>query len=166
MNETIRIRPAFYDDEDAIVRIMNQGIEMQSNAHLNELDNINGRRWFNGLKTNSNGLFVAELHGCVVGWTSLSAYRSGRGALVTTEEISFYVDNQNHRKGIDTKMIEYAEHDAMERDVNHLVAILLDDNLSSRKLLERHQYFVWGLFERIVHFENKTCGHLYMGKHL
>lgn len=160
------VRPAFFDDEDPIVRIMNQGIRSISNAYLEELDYTTGKSWYNKLKANSNSLLVVENADSIVAWGSLSAYRSGRGALLSTEEITFYVDKDHQRLGIASKLIQHLEEDACDRNVDHLVAILLDDNVGSRHLLEKHGFFVWGVFEGIAHFPDKARGHMYMGKHL
>ena len=36
----------------------------------------------------------------ITGWASLSPYRAGRGAFDYTAEVSYYIDNKHHRKGI------------------------------------------------------------------
>lgn len=166
MINNVSIRPAFYDDESAIVEIMNQGINEETNAYVQPFDWVQGSNWFASLRENSTALVVAETNNQIVGWGSLSNYRGGREALISTKEITFYVHHDFRRFGAASKLILNLEETARDLKVKHLVAILLDDNAGSRALLEKHNYFVWGLFEAIAEFESGAKGHLYMGKHL
>ncbi|MCO4807346.1 GNAT family N-acetyltransferase [Salibacteraceae bacterium] len=166
MINNVSIRPAFYDDESAIVEIMNHGIEEETNAYVKPFDWVQGSNWFSSLRENATALVVAEINNQIVGWGGLSNYRGGREALSSTKEITFYVHHDFRRMGAASKLILNLEETAMDLNAKHLVAILLDDNEGSRALLEKHQYFVWGLFEAIAEFESGPKGHLYMGKHL
>lgn len=166
MLKPFQIRPAFYDDEESVVAIMNTAIQAETNAYLTEFDWVGGTQWFKDLRTNSLSLVVCEKEGKVIGWGNLSNYRGGRPALQTTKEISFYVDEEHRRMGVASSIIEQLESIALESDIEHLVALLLDDNIGSRTLLEKHGYFVFGLLENAVKFPNVSKGHLFMGKHL
>lgn len=160
------IRPAFYDDESSVVEIFNQGIEERTNAYLKPLDWIPGADWYKSLRNNAAVLIVCEVNGALAGWASLTDYRSGREALAKTKEITFYVHRDFRNKGVASGMIEYLEEECSTKGYKHLVAILLDSNVASRALLEKHGYFVWGLFEDIAEFEDECLGHLYMGKRI
>jgi L-amino acid N-acyltransferase YncA len=166
VKNSINIRPCFYDDEDVIVQIMNHGISSWANAYQEPFDWIDGAAWFKKLRDSALRLIVCEQDRRVVGWASLSDYREARPALARVKEVTFYVHKDFQRQGVATKMIEYLEQECEQLKVEHLAAILLSDNVGSRKLLEKNGYFVFGLFEGVVRFGRHYTGHLYMGKHL
>jgi len=166
MNSDYTFRPAFYDDESGIVAIMNEAIGNARNAYHHQFDLIEGSNWFKRLRQESHYLLVCEKKGEIVGWGCLSAYRGGREAFKSVREISYYIAADHHRKRVGSRMIDWLENHAIQTGVTHLVAIMLDDNIPSRKLLEQKGFFVWGLFERLAQFESSAKGHLYMGKTL
>ncbi|MDC1221174.1 GNAT family N-acetyltransferase [Salibacteraceae bacterium] len=166
MKNSLSIRPCFYDDEEIVLEIMNQGISSRSNAFIEPFDWIQGAKWFKSLRESSIRLVVCEFDGKVVGWASLSDYREARPALSKVKEITFYVHQDFHRQGVATKMIDHLEQECNQLDIEHLAAILLSDNSDSRALLEKKGYFVFGLFEGVAKFNEHNAGHLYMGKHL
>ncbi|GAB5539760.1 MAG: hypothetical protein Salg2KO_18630 [Salibacteraceae bacterium] len=166
MNSTISIRPAFYDDEQEVLAIMNQAIAEKKNAYITEFDWVKGSEWYKRMRDTSSWILLAMMDDQVVGWGNLSDYRGGREAFARVQEISFYVHQDFRRMGVASRLISELEIVAQNGGIRQLVAMLLDDNLSSRALLEKNGYFVWGLFENIAVFEDKTRGHLYMGKAL
>ena len=166
MKNSLNLRPAFYDDEAAIIEIMNHGIIENTNAYIKPFDWIEGATWFKNLKNSANCLIVCELDERPVGWASLCDYRGGREALSKVKEITFYVHQDYRNQGVASKLIEYLEDECTHLGVEHLIAILVSQNLASKSLLEKHGYFVWGMIEGIVKFENHSTGHLYMAKHI
>ena len=166
MNEILHIRKASVSDEIAVLTIFNQAIRERSNAHLEPLEHSAGAKWFERLIHDAQLLIVCESEGLISGWGALMPYRTGRGALSKTLEITFYVHRMARRKGVATGMIQYLEAEAKDRDILHMAAILLDDNEASKTILKKHGYFEWGNFKDVVHFEDGDRGHLYMGKNL
>lgn len=162
----IMLHQATFEHELSVVAIMNAGISERTNAYLHPFDKTEGARWFRSLMENSIQLCVFEHDGEVHGWGSLTPYRSGRGALDKCLEITFYVHPHHRKKGVASAIIDHSHEFASEHEYKHLIAILLDDNHASRSLLEKHGYFIWGLFPEIVHHEDKDRGHLYMGINL
>jgi len=69
-------------------------------------------------------------------------------------------------KGLGKKLVSHLEEVALEQRIQHIIVILLDDNLPSQRLLHRMRYEVWANFEGIAHFPDGDRGHMYMGKHL
>lgn len=166
MKNSLNIRPAFYDDESVIVEIINQGIVEQSNAYIEPFGWIEGANWFKDLRESTDRLVVCEQDKQIAGWACLSNYRGGRAALSSVKEITFYVHADFRRLGVASKLIEHLEGECEQLGTAHLAVILLSDNVGSRSLLEKHGYFVWGMFEGVAKFNGNTVGHLYMGKHI
>ena len=162
----MKIRKAIDSDEAAVVEIMNQAISDAKNAYLELFDEDSGNAWFASLLERGIVVLVATIDDVVCGWGSITHYREGRGALAKNAEITFYVHDQYKRRGVATLLVKHLEKCAIEVSKTQVVAILLDDNLESKSLLIKMGYAVHGVFPNIVHFHDKTCGHLYMWKTL
>lgn len=161
----MRFALATTDDFAAVVEIMNHAIEEQRNAYLETLVDEHAAVWFQ--KLSSAGLLLLAKEGSeTLAWGSLSDYRSGRGALSKVAEVSFYVHRSHRGKGVGKALLAELEQEAMAFGLNHLLAILLDNNRASRTMLEKAGYLEWGNFKGIAQFPEHSCGHLYMGKHL
>ncbi len=161
------IRLATTEDVEDVVRIMNQGIEERRNAYLNAFVNDQGAHWYKALTESPFYLVVKEnKEGQVCGWGCLSAYRTGRDAFLHVAEITFYFDRTGRGKGWGAEMIRHLESVAKDLSKQHLVAILLDDNVPSQGLLRKLGYDVWANFKDLAVFPDGNRGHLYMGKQL
>ena len=111
-------------------------------------------------------IYVAEEDGNVAAWLSFSPYRPGRQALDRTTEISYYVHENYRRKGIGEALLSFALQLAPSLNFSTMVAILLDNNNPSIKLLEKFGFERWGLIPGAAEFGDITCGHLFMGRKL
>jgi phosphinothricin acetyltransferase len=161
------IRIAQLDDLPAIVEIYNQSIpSKQSTGDTQPLRVEDRVTWFAEHRPAEHPIFVAEVDGRVVGWCSLSAYRPGRAALRFTAEISYYIDLTHHRQGIGTALIESALTACPALRIKHLIAIVLEVNQASLKLLEKMGFEKWGYLPRVADFDGKEVGHLYYGRHM
>ena len=151
-------------DLSAIVEIYNQAVAMkQATAELTPVS-VEGRRdWFAEHTAERYPIFVAESGGRVVGWCSLSPYRPGRLALRYTAEISYYIHQDFRRMGIGSQLVALAIEESRTRAIKTLVAILLDINTGSIRLLEKLGFTKWGELPRVADFDGKECGHLYYG---
>lgn len=160
------VRVATADDATACIKIMNEAIEAGKNAYSEELNIKSGEVWFNQLVRNVEVLMCYEHLGKVAAWGTLTAYRKGRAVLSGVSEITFYVGSEFHRKGIASALIKALENRAIEIGKSNLIAILLDDNQASKKLLEKHCYQLWGHLPAIADFDGVVKGQYYMGKPL
>ncbi len=120
--------------------------------------------WFNGHKENVYPVFVYELDKKVVGWVSVSPYRPGRKALRYTVEISYYVHKDFKRKGIGSRLIEYVSTRCRELNYKTIIAIILDKNIASIKLLAGFGFERWGHLPNVADFNGVECGHLIYGR--
>ncbi len=102
--------------------------------------------WFNNHNIKNHPLLVAEIDGEVVGYGSLSEYRS-KDAYDCTVELSLYVDPTKRGSHIGQKLLEvlidYAKND---ESIHTIISVITDLNYPSIKLHEKFG------------FEN--CGHL------
>lgn len=158
------IRKAELRDAHACVEIMNQAIEMRCNAFLEPFNETDGALWYDQLLQNSELVLCYIFQGLVVAWGSLTPYRKGRGALSKVSEITFYVHTDFHRKGIALALAKQIEIEARAMNKSHLMAILLDDNIGSKALLEKLNYASWGHLPAIADFGDEAKGQVYMGK--
>jgi phosphinothricin acetyltransferase len=161
------IRIAKKDDLAAIVDIYNQSIPShQSTGDTQPLRVEDRVAWFEEHRSEKHPIFVAEVDGGVAGWCSLSAYRPGRAALRFTAEISYYIAVDHHRQGIGTTLIEHALAACPALQIRHLLAIVLEVNQASLKLLEKMGFEQWGYLPRVADFDGEEVGHLYYGRHV
>ena len=119
--------------------------------------------WFNSFQRDSYPIYVAKTDSKVVGYCTLSPYRCGRKALDNVADISYYVDDDFHRRGIGKALIQYAIDDGKRIKKENLLATLIETNTPSICLLEKLNFRQWGYYPKIFHFEGKKYSHLIYG---
>jgi L-amino acid N-acyltransferase YncA len=160
----IDFRVARIEDLSAIVGIYNQSVPThRSTANTTPVTVEARKKWFDEHEPNRHPIFVADLDGCVVGWCSLSVYRPGRAALRFTAEISYYVDTAHQGQGIGQALIRHALESSPALGIKNIIAVLLDRNEPSRKLLEKLGFQQWGYLPRVLDFDGEECGEFYYG---
>jgi L-amino acid N-acyltransferase YncA len=160
----VRFRIAEAWDLPAIVEIYNQAVALKSaTAELSPVTVESRTAWLRDHDPRSYPVFVAESEGSVVGWCSLSPYRAGRLALRYTAEISYYVHEDFRGRGIGSRLVAFTIEESRTRQIKTLVAILLDINRPSVRLLEKLGFAKWGHLPRVADFDGRECGHLYYG---
>jgi phosphinothricin acetyltransferase len=107
---------------------------------------------------------VSEVNGIVNGWCSLSPYRTGRQALRSVAEISYYIHKEFRGQGFASSLISYSVSKAPELGFKNLIAILLELNKPSIYLLEKFQFERWGYLPDVAHFEDVSCGQFIYGR--
>jgi len=160
----MHIRIASKEDLPEINEIYNQSIPgRMSTADINPVTLDEREAWFDS-HDNNHPVYVAEENGKVVGWVSISAYRPGRRALRYTAEISYFVHKDFQKKGVGSKMMEYAIEYAPKLGVRNLFAILLENNLPSIKLLEKYKFEKWAHLPGVADFDGIEVGQYYYGR--
>jgi len=160
----MNIRIAERKDLEAIVEIYNQAISAgQKTADLTPFATDDRKQWFEGHPPDKHPIIVAEEKEQVVGYLTLSAYRSGRNALRHTAEVSFFIHFEYHRQGIASSLLNYAIEICPTLKIKTLFAILLDSNQGSISLLEKFGFEKWGHMPRVAEFDGVEVGHLYYG---
>ena len=161
------IRFAVFDDLQSIVEIYNQaiktGLKTADTTPFSVKDRID---WFKQYSSEKYPLIVAVEKNKVVGYLTISDYRFGREALCHTAEVSFYLHFKYHKKGIASKLLKYAIELCPSLQVETLIAMLIQNNEGSIKLLEKFGFERWGCMPKIVEFKGDKFDHLYYGLHI
>lgn len=160
----LRIRKANISDLPEIVAIYNQAVPTHRSTANTIPWTVESRRgWFMQHEPDKHPIFIAEVEGKVVGWCSLSVYRPGRLALRFTAEISYYMDSNFHRQGIGQALVRAAIDDCPTLKIKNIIAVIIDRNESSRKLLEKIGFEQWAYLPRVLDFDGKEFGEYYYG---
>jgi L-amino acid N-acyltransferase YncA len=163
--ESIQIRLAAPADLPSIVKIYNQAVPThQSTANTTPYTAEGRRDWFMEHKPEKRPIFVATVDDQLVGWCSLSYYRPGRMALRFTAEISYYVDSFHQGQGVGSSLIQQALQVCPSLGIKNVVAVVIDRNEGSRRLLEKMGFQQWGFLPRVLDFDGQECGEYYYGK--
>jgi len=161
---SLSIHQANHTDLPAIVAIYNQAIHSKNaTGDTQDFRVAERQEWFKKFSANEYPLYVAKVENKLVGYCSISPYRAGRKAMKNVAEISYYVDFSFHRKGAGTALVEHAIADCKRIGKKNLVAILLEMNKPSIRLLEKFGFQKWGHFPDIVEMHGKTSSHVVFG---
>lgn len=164
MTQKPKMRLAHIEDLPAIVEIYNQAIRSgTATGDMEEFKMEERVSWFHKFTSDDFPIYVAELENKVVGYATLSPYRPGRKAMNKVAEISFYIDYSFHGLGIGSALIKHAISDCKRIGKASLIAILLDINKPSIKLLKKFYFEEWGHLPDIINFDGKICGHYVFG---
>ncbi|MCJ7688249.1 MAG: N-acetyltransferase family protein [Clostridiaceae bacterium] len=158
------IRLAEYKDFEALVEIYNQAIVTHSCTADMDIFSVEERIcWFVEHESLEYPIYIYEVDNKPVGYLYFSGYRPGRRAMKYTAEISYYIHNDYQRQGIGTKFMEFAIEESKELNFRNLIAILLEWNIPSIRLLEKFEFKEWGCLPGIADFDGEICSHLYYG---
>ena len=159
-----KIKKAQFDELSAINEIYNQAVKHKYQTADIDLVTLKERKnWFINHCIEKYPVFVFEVGNEIIGWMSLSAYRTGRKALETTAEVSYYVHNSYQNQGIGTFLLKSAIEISPEYNFTNLIAILLESNTRSIKLLEKFNFNRWGTLPKIALIDGSIYDHLYYG---
>ncbi len=160
------IRAAQLHDLESITEIYNQAIDQKFQTAFTDRVTVADRLpWFHE-HTGRYPIFVYEAEGEVLGWISIGSYRSGRAALRFTAEVSYFVRQAHTGKGIGSALLEHALTACRELNFKTLLAIILDRNIPSIKLMEKFGFELWGSMPGVADFDGVVCGHVYYGRSL
>jgi len=164
---SLSIRLATVGDLPEIVDIYNQAVrERFATADLFPVTVDQRLAWFGEHDSDSLPIYVAELDGAVVGWCSLSAYRSGRAALRGTAEISYYVRADSRGRGVGAALVRRAIDDAPRLGKRVVFGILLEKNTASINLLKKCGFELWGRLPDVASIDGELVSHVYYGRSL
>jgi len=163
----VTIREATDPDLRDIVEIFNQAIRTRrSVGYTSEVSVEERRDWFQEHSSDHYPIYVAEHDHETVAWMSISPYRKGRAAFRTTGEADCFVREGWREKGIADELVPFLLRQAKTLGFRTLIAIVLEHNTPSRRLLEKHGFQRWGFLPGIGEIDGKTVGHVYYGKNL
>lgn len=163
----MKIRLVEKKDYQRVLEILNEAIEARAfTAQLSPATMAMRVDWFIHHSAPRHPMFVAELHGEVVGWITLTEFRAGREGFRFTSEVSYYIDSRVHRKGIGSRLMTRAIEAAQEIGFRNLIAVIFDSNTSSRKLVKKYGFKLWGHMPDVVDIDGKSIGCDYWGLNL
>lgn len=158
------IRLATFDDLERIVEIYNQAIAARFQTAFTEQVTVEDRvDWFNQHPADEFPLFVYVTDDKVVGWASVSPYRAGRAALRYAVEISYFVHTEHLKKGIGSQLLQHVLNACRLLHFRSVIAIILDKNIASIKLLEKFGFERWAFLPNVADFGGVLCSHVYYG---
>lgn len=155
----IHYRKATLDDLQSIVNIYNEIIE--EGGYTADLDCYSVSQkveWFEQISQFPYNVFVAYVDNNIVGYFYLSPWRKGRRGLDKVAEITYYLKNEFRGYGIGKEMIRRCIDEATGNGLHHLIAVLLDENVRSRNLLEKFNFKIVGHLPNVANLRNQTCG--------
>jgi L-amino acid N-acyltransferase YncA len=161
----INIRLALDEkDLEEIVAINNQAIKTKRLvAYTDEFKIEDRREWFHEHTKDKYPILVAENNNTILGWTSISPYRTGRKALSKTVEVSYFIHNEYQRKGIGSKLLAELLKTAKNLGYETIIAIIFDKNIGSEKLLEKFKFEKWGVLPDVAEVGGQKMSHVYYG---
>jgi L-amino acid N-acyltransferase YncA len=123
-------------------------------------------KWLLSYNQTEYPVYVAMENNKVIGWISVRPYREGRAALRYTKEVSYYIAHSHHKKGIGTILLNHVLKNASALQIKNLIAIVLEKNSGSIRLLEKFNFNQWGVLPNVADFDGEICSHLYYGLHI
>ncbi len=158
------IRNAKIEDLESIVAIYNQAIDAGfQTAFTERLPTAERVGWFNEHSMEAYPLFVFEQDGKIAGWLSISNYRSGRAALRYAVEVSYFIDKDHQGKGLGTLLLDHGVKVCRDLGYKTMLAIILEPNTASTKLLENAGFQKWAYLPAIADFDGVECSQVYYG---
>lgn len=136
-----------------IVEIYNQAIRAKDNAIIDEIEVEIYKEDFRNRDLAEYPIYTFQTAEKLVGWISLSPYRSDRVAYKSLKEVSFYIDYQHLGKGIGSKMLEFIISNKDKLNYKSLIAILISSNKKSISLLKKYDFEEWGVFPKVLEMQ-------------
>lgn len=141
-----RIRPAVLADCPAILDIYNEAVLTTTASYDYEPRTLEHRlAWFEDHRRHDYAIFVAEVDGRVVGWSSLSRYHDRPGYRFTAEN-SVYIAASHRGQGLGRLLMLPLLQAARDRGLRAIIAVIDASNEASVRL-----HTSLG-FEKVGHF--------------
>ena len=105
--------------------------------------------WYSAHQTVEHCIFVGTIDGVVVGYASLSPYRT-KEAYKSTVELSIYIHQEYRGKGVASKLMAHILEYAKETDTLHtVVSVITAGNEASTALHKRFNFTYCGLTPQV-----------------
>ena len=138
---------------DALVAIYNQAIRTGiATGHTKEFNRWARWEWYKSHDIMSYPIYVMKYDRKIIGYGTLSPYREDRQAMRSIAEVSFFLDEEYKGKGYGSILLNNMIDDCRRVKIKTLIAILLDVNKKSVRLLKKFGFKKWG------HFPDGTNG--------
>ena len=146
----MRIRKAEQKDLVALLDIYNyEVINGVSTLDLNPRTLAERQIWFDQHNVENHPLYIAEMDGCVAGYSSLSSYRE-KEAYKSTVDLSIYISPDYRKRGIATALMEFILEEAKADARTHsVVSVITAGNEASCKLHEKFGFTFCGTVPQV-----------------
>lgn len=145
------LRPARFEDLEAILGIYNEAIETTTAIYEYALfDMAYIHRWWEQKCEASHPVIVAEVEGQVAGFATYGVFRA-RAAYRTTMEHSVYVHSTFRGSGLGKMLLEHIIDKARNNHVHVLIGGIDADNTLSIALHERFGFRIAGRLHEVAH---------------
>ncbi len=143
------IRPATFDDAEAIRAIYNAAVETTTASLDTEPRSVEVQQeWMRRHDFNPWPAYVAVVDGHVVGWASLSPYNPKPGYR-TTAENSLYVSPEFRGQGLGAALLQHLVDTAPAHGVREIVALITSENTVSLAMHTRCAFRDVGTLQRV-----------------
>jgi phosphinothricin acetyltransferase len=136
----VGIRPAEEEDVPVINEIYNHAVRTSTATFdVKEKTYEERMEWFRQ-HNEKYPVFVTEFEGKVVGWGSISPYRANSAGWKYTVESSIYVSPNCKGHGLGKLLAGHTVSAAKKLGYRAVIAQVVEDNIASLKMLERHGF--------------------------
>lgn len=119
--------------------------------------------WYNEHEEKNLPIIVCLDNNNVLGWASLSTFRSFQ-AYNTTSEVSVYVKEEYKQKGIGKKLMLAIEKEGKKCNLHSIVSVITGGNQASINLHKKMGYNIKGTFEEIGYKNDQFLDVIFMYK--
>ena len=149
MSELV-IRPITQDDIASCLDIYNyEVVNGVATLDLEPRTLTEWQAWFEAHQTQEHCIIVGIMDDVVVGYASLSPYRT-KAAFKSTVELSIYIHEDYRGKGVASKLVAHILDHARVTDTLHtVVSVITAGNAASTALHERFEFTYCGLTPQV-----------------
>lgn len=158
----IKIRKAELKDIKEINSILNFAI-LNTNYNLSTQprSDADAEKWFSDHMQDNYPVIVAELDDKVIGWASLSRFRTNSG-YNKTAEVSIYVSDNHRHKGVGTTLLNALI--SMSESFHCLIAVITENNWASLALHSKCGFMPNATFKELGYKNDKYIDVILMTK--
>ena len=161
---TITFDYAARQDLPTIVDIYNQAIPTRlSTADTHPVSVESKVSWFESYNQTTRPLWVIKEDDMIVGWVALEDFY-GRPAFNETAEISLYIEQHHHGKGLGQQALDWVFSQQSTCHVTTIMAYVFTHNSASQKLFLRNGFERWAHLPNIAIMDNKKYSLDILGK--
>jgi phosphinothricin acetyltransferase len=121
--------------------------------------------WFHSHNPKKRPLWMVLVNGEYAGWMSFSSFY-GRPAYDGTVEVSIYLEQRVHGKGVGKTCLNYAFTNCSRLNIKTLLGFIFDHNTISLNLFEKMGFKQWGHLPHIANMIDSERGLIIMGKRI
>jgi len=163
----VTLRRAQLADLPDIVKVHNSIIQEGGlTADLSQYTIDEKRAWFEVVSANPYVIEILEVENEAAGFVYVSPWRSGRAALKNVAEISYFLAKPFRGNGYGRNLLQKGIRLACENGIKNLLAILLDSNMPSIRLLESEGFREAGHLPQVAELKESVAGQVIMMKRI